>query len=345
MFSKTYLINLLFFGLVLLLLVIFSEVFLRLLHPYNDTNPVLVEADQILPYKMVANTQTKSIDGVKILIDSYGLRDIKPETNKSDEIKTYLVLGDSTTYGYGVEASQTFVERLQHARNEQTSNISSFINAGHSGFNLIDYANLLNVLNEKIEYDFLIVGLMNNDYTNTSLNYIFKNGIGITPGSLLDRHNVNAKLIKILRNSAIYLTVGNAIKGAKYNSSKPSIEKVSNNQNILASVNNSLEKIKKLADTRHSPVFLVYLPTKIELLNAEVHYPNFNAAIKKFADTNSDVYYLDLSKQVMLIDNVENIYFKTDWVHPNPAGHSIYCSEILKFINEYESNVSASSEC
>ena len=186
---------------------------------------------------------------------------------------------------------------------------------------------------------------MNNDYTTTSLNYIFKNGVGITPGSLLDRYNVNSMLIRILRNSAIYLTIGNAIKGAKYNSLKPSLESVSNNQNILASANSSLEKIKKIADTQRSPVFLVYLPTKIELLNSEVHYPKFNAAIKKFADTNSDVYFLDLSKQLMLIDNVEDIYFKTDWVHPNPMGHRIYCSEILKFINEYEINVSAATEC
>ena len=262
MINKTYIINFLFVGFVLLILVIFSEIFLRFLHPYNDTNPVLVEADQILPYRMVSNTQTKTVDGVQISIDGDGLRDIKPKTNQSSEIKTYLVLGDSTTYGYGAEASQTFVERLQDIRNEQVSETNSFINAGHSGFNLIDYANLLDILNEKIEYDNLTVGLMGNDYTTTSLTYIFKNGIGIRPGSLLDKYNVNPKLVKFLRNSAIYLTVGNAIKGARYNSTRPSSEKELNNKHVITAINNSLEKIKNIAYAQRAPVFLIYFPTK-----------------------------------------------------------------------------------
>lgn len=345
MIYKTYIINFLFVGLVLLILIIFSEVLLRVLHPYNDTNPVLVEADQILPYRMVSNSQTESIDGVQISTDGNGLRDIKPKTNQPSEIKTYLVLGDSTTYGYGVEASQTFVERLQDVRNEQVSETNSFINAGHSGFNLIDYANLLDILNEKIEYDNLIVGLMGNDYTTKSLTYIFKNGIGIRPGSLLDRYNVNPGLIKFLRNSAIYLTVGNAIKGARYNSTKPSSEKALNNKHIIVAINNSLEKIKKIAYAQNAPVFLIYLPTKTELLDLEPNYSNFNVAIEKFANTNPDVYFLDLSKQSILINNVDDIYFETDWVHPNPMGHKIYCSVILKFINELENNVSTPAEC
>jgi len=344
MFFRTYIINFLFFGLVLLLLLIFSELALRLVHSYNDTNPVSVEADQILPYRMIPNTETTSIDGIQISINSDGLRDIKPETNQSSVIKNYLVLGDSTTYGYGVQASHTFAERLQDVRNKKNPDTNSFINAGHAGFNIIDYANLLSILNEKIEYDTIIVSMDSSDYTTTSVSLTIKNEVGIGRGSLLDRYNVNPWLIKLFRNSAIYLTVGNAIKGNNYKS-KPSSEKAMNNQYLIATIKNSLEKIKKIANTRRAPVFLFYLPVKTELLDLEVHYPKFNATVKEFADRHTDVYFLDLSKKSVLIDNVERIYFRTDWVHPNPLGHRMFCSEMLRFINEHETNASNQKEC
>ena len=322
-----------------------AEVFLRVAHPYNDTNPVPIIGHDKLPYVMVPNTETQTIDGVFISINSLGLRDVDFTSEKIAPDHTFLVVGDSTTYGYGVDVNDTFVERLEKAITENDSARISFINAGHSGFNLIDYYNLLNELKNKLDFDDIIIGLMGNDYTNSSLQYKFIDDIGVSKGSVWDRHNVPSQFIKVLRNSAIYLTLGNAIKGFRNKNTTFNQSNRVDNELLLKTINNVLQKIKKFADINESQLYFIYLPTKTELMARQAHYPQFLEAIEKFAGQFEKTHFLNLASRKRVLESINEIYFKNDWVHPNGIGHKIYCDEILEFLRETGTNISNSREC
>ena len=322
-----------------------AEIFLRFLHPYNDTNPVPIASDPILPYRMIPNTKSFSIDGIQISIDSEGLRDIKPQKSSNNLGSTYLVLGDSTTYGYGVEARDTFTELLQNARNGDGDTSYSFVNAGHSGFNIGDYTNLLLELKNKFKFNFLIIGLMGNDFTTHSLVYEFDDGVGISKDSLLARYNVRPELIKLLRKSALYLTVGNAIKGARYRVTQRSVDTSPDVGTNSREVEQKLDIISQFSISKNVPVLMVYLPTKTELINSEASYPIFNALLAKFATKNKNAHFLDLTKNTTILENIDEIYFKQDWVHPNPNGHKLYCGEILEFLNKLERKSELKNMC
>lgn len=308
------------------------EVILRIIKPFNDTNPVLIEEHETLPYIMTPKSNARSIYGINISINESGLRDIVSSDSNTRIAKTYLSLGDSTAYGYGVEAHETYSERLEQALNKIYPEYISVINAGHSGFNLKDSANLLEILDKELTYNAIIIGIMGNDFTQHSLEYKFKDGIGITPGSFLDRSNMSPNVIKHLRNSALYLTIGNAIKGARHQLRNTDQTSSIDQTPIVESVISSLEKIKILGHKNQVPIYLVYLPTKTELLKRQEHYPVFNKLLKSFSIKNEGIYFLDLTKKETIIEKLEDIYFKKDWVHPNSFGHSNYCTEIIEFM-------------
>lgn len=323
------LVNTLIISAVTLLLL---EVILRIIKPFNDTNPVLIEAHETLPYIMTPKSNARTIYGITISINDRGLRDLVPSESNVKIEKTYLSLGDSTAYGYGVQADETYAERLEQALNQLHPENISVINAGHSGYNLKDTANLLEILDKELNYNTIIIGIMGNDFTQHSLEYKFKDGVGITPGSFLDQSNMSPKLVKYLRNSALYLTIGNAIKGARYQLLNTQQAAPIDLEPIVEAVSSSLEKIKLLANKNKVPLYLVYLPTKTELLKRQEHYPVFNKLLRSFSMKNEGIYFLDLTKKETIIEQFEDIYFKTDWVHPNSFGHSAYCAEILEFM-------------
>jgi len=318
------------------ILIFLCELILRLLHPYNDTNPVPITSAPDLPYQMIPNTTSKTIDGIEITIDSDGLRDIKTPHEGKSLTRTFLVIGDSTTYGYGVDARLTFTERLETRANKNPKIHYSLINAGHSGFNLQNYITLLDQLRSKFYFEAIIIGVMGNDYTTNDLNYIFKKDVGISPGSMLNKFNVPPEVIKVLRNSALYLTIGNAIKGAKYKLAKYSkntpIE--NNNYELNRNIKESLNHLEKISTELSSNVYLFYLPTKNELLQNEVSHKDFNKILENFAASHDGIFYYSLMENSEIRANIHNIYFDTDWVHPNANGHMIYCEAMLDYLRK-----------
>ena len=315
-----------------------GEIIFRKLHPYNDTNPVPIIKHPTLPYRMLPNTNTVSIDGIRFLIDNNGLRDIKPKHDSNQIKSTFLVVGDSTTFGYGVPAEETFVEKLQFSINSKGNGTYSFINAGHSGFNLKDYAILSEMIGPDVNVNALIIGVMGNDFTQTSLEYVFRGTVGISENSPLNRFKVPENLIKLLRNSALYLTVGNAVKGFNFKRSQSNQPSHIDNTPIILSVKKSLQKIKSISQQINVPVYIFYFPTKVELLNGAESYPEFNEILLNFAELNSNIFFYDLTNDQRIISNIEKLFFKTDWVHPNNIGHSLYCDVILDQIKHIEGN-------
>ena len=72
-----------------------AELSSRLIRVHNDTNPVPLIPDKVLPYRMLPNSTTKTINGIQININSSGYRDIEFENLKDKNTKRILFIGDS----------------------------------------------------------------------------------------------------------------------------------------------------------------------------------------------------------------------------------------------------------
>jgi lysophospholipase L1-like esterase len=70
---------------------------------------------------------------VSVKINSKGLRDVEHSSEKSNEAKRVLVLGDSFVWGFGVEAEQRFTDILQREMKPTIDKVE-VINAGVSGW-------------------------------------------------------------------------------------------------------------------------------------------------------------------------------------------------------------------
>jgi lysophospholipase L1-like esterase len=84
-----------------------------------------------------------------VRINQAGLRDREHTYARSNDVKRILVIGDSFAWGYGVEESDRFSQRLEAALNVEV------INAGVSGYSTDQ--ELLWLRNEGIKYDFDLV--------------------------------------------------------------------------------------------------------------------------------------------------------------------------------------------
>ena len=73
--------------------------------------------------------------GNRVEINSHGLRDIERPLKKPAGVLRILALGDSYTFGVGVDLEQTFVKQIQ-ARLAETFPKVDVINAGVAGYNL-----------------------------------------------------------------------------------------------------------------------------------------------------------------------------------------------------------------
>tara|TARA_B110000027_G_C16083107_1_gene284583 strand:+ start:269 stop:1288 length:1020 start_codon:yes stop_codon:yes gene_type:complete len=310
---------------------IFLEILSRTFRTYNDTNPVYMVQHPKLPYTMLKNSKTKSILGNEILINSHGFRDY--EYNKNKDVNTYriLVLGDSTTYGYGIKMEHSYPKVLENLLNKNFKDKKiEVLNLGVSGFNFIDYYNLYIEYGAQFQPDSIIIGVMKNDYILNSLNIIIEDGVGKRPGSFWVRNNIPPFVLRILRNSGLYLLTGNALKNIKNNNiSKINSELIeSQNQKTDKVISSYISKFNKISDELNIPIYYLYLPSRIEV-ELNKHWNKMHEKLQKNSRDKKNITYIDMLKSVRKnLSRDEEIFTPQDATHPTPFGHSIYANSI-----------------
>ncbi len=98
-----------------------------------------------------------------VFINSKGLRDYEFSYKKPNNIYRIIVLGDSVTFGHGVEISQTYVKLLEKKLNFKFSNKFQIINTGIPGYNTKKEADYFEVELYKYNPDMVLVELLFND--------------------------------------------------------------------------------------------------------------------------------------------------------------------------------------
>lgn len=149
---------------VIIIFFLFFEISLRVFsYPIYGFQEGLFQADEIVGYKLSPNYSGMQFSykiRVKINTNSKGLRDFREYNYERNDKKRILVLGDSSSFGQGVELKETYVELLRKKFNENVE----IINTGVGGYGINN--EYLYFINEGIKYnpDIILLQFSNNDW-------------------------------------------------------------------------------------------------------------------------------------------------------------------------------------
>lgn len=99
-----------------------------------------------------------------IRTNSYGMRDDEPRTNLDASVRRIAVLGDSFTFGFGVEGEYTYPNVLEKLLNERAEDGDyDVLNFGVGGYSTRDEALVLQQIVGDWDLDLIVVGYCLND--------------------------------------------------------------------------------------------------------------------------------------------------------------------------------------
>ena len=263
---------------------------------------------------------------VSIYSNEYGLRNRKKFTLLQED--AFYVVGDSQTFGHGVEENERYSDLL-----ENKFNLGEFVNIAIPG-NLTGYYNLLQFAEKKggelnkiilgltLENDILIYEDINkNNSTKNNLN-LFKN----IKSFLTDKSSIYNLLTsavhqnKILREISIKLGLI-----APYHK----IVGLSNDKQIFSTVN-YIKKIKKKFNPEE--FYILLLPSRglwFSKANKNDYLREHNS-LKKLL-TDNDILVIDPLPLFKNLNDPKKYYFKYDG-HFNKLGHSLIATAVNDFL-------------
>lgn len=345
------------------------EAFLKVFYPQNvfvtmpeEASPRIFEKSNELPWMLRQNISErhKNIVGewdVTIKTSSLGLRN--DELQKSNKPRI-LVLGDSFTFGYGVENNETYVNLLKGLFN----NSIDFINAGYaSGYSADTEYVYLKKHGLKLSPDIVMLGF----FIGNDISDIMSNNHGIEDDEIKnvssniyyidDSNRLRVKGLekKWYYNTNVYLSMKShayiffktrirqifqgreLVEGTIYNEER--------NEKLSGAINNTkdlLIKMNKITNESNVGFVIILIPTREQVYNTKIFdkkgskldLEKINLEFISFFESNG-INYIDL---LPYLRNEENIYFKTD-PHWNKKGHEFVAKVIYEnLINKEESN-------
>lgn len=193
--------NISLIGVSILLSLIAIEVVLRLFNPQilNRTEDMYVKDDQLC-FKMKRNFSGYHVDPeftVKIETNSKGLRDREIAYPNDKDKCRILAIGDSFTFGNGVEDYQSFPKVLEALLNKKRD-YYEVINAGVNGYGTDDELLFLKTEGYKYNPNIVILGFhVNNDiYDN-----LYPCVVDVLNGFLVSKSEIDIYRSNILKKS------------------------------------------------------------------------------------------------------------------------------------------------
>ncbi|MCX8063796.1 MAG: hypothetical protein N3G21_01325 [Candidatus Hydrogenedentes bacterium] len=173
-----------------------------------------------------------------VKINSIGLRNREVNIPKPENIFRIIVIGDSYTYGWGIEEEQSWVRLIESMLSVPRKKVE-VINMGKPGANLNDYLEIARIGIPILEPDLVILALLQGDDLFTF--YLQKD----SPRSVI-QGIAYALFPNISKRVAQYLL----IKKLSINSEDMFIPRNSAEKNISSAKNSALEILSKLSEEK-----------------------------------------------------------------------------------------------
>lgn len=380
---RRYYLNILVLFATFFLLLFFLEVMTRALVPQATVtqilsiSPKVFRSSDYLPWQLLPNASDTFSDAqgefsTTVTINSLGLRDddtpidyIFEGKKKSVTQETILVMGDSTTYGFGVEQNETYAQLLEMQLPFQV------LNAGYaSGYSLDTY--YLYLLHEGLTFKprYVIIGLsIANDILDFSKNE-WKSPLGninsttelpvriTSPYYAIRDHQLrvgprdrlgnNAFFtffkIHILQNSHSYIFFQKKLQELQRREEMTIYDVTWQPQMVLyrEKMQTILHALQETTSTYNSTLVVVLIPESIQISDAvweekvkktshELRRTKPQDEITEMLQTEG-IAYLDLYA-LFYAHQDEGIFFPKD-KHPNKQGHKLIADVLASYLKK-----------
>ena len=271
----------------------------------------------------------KTVMGKKTKTDKNGFRIPLEKFNYKDNLKSFLILGDSVSFGVGVDEKDTFVGILRKKINYNLYNSSV---AGHRlenySYLLEKYHNQFSQINE------VLIFLCLNDIVSKD---------GVVREERLNINSKNDNFFNRIRNKNFFIkinfflreksTVFNLVKALGTQNVKRHFNYINpyyNNNIILSQYEDSLKKIINYSKLNKINVRFVLLPYKHQInKKCKNEYMTPQIQIKKiFQKSNYTLF--DFSRDFCDKDNNNKLFLNFDPMHLSKDGHKFVSELIIK---------------
>tara|TARA_Y100000590_G_scaffold61223_1_gene65409 strand:- start:1925 stop:2854 length:930 start_codon:yes stop_codon:yes gene_type:complete len=272
----------------------------------------------------------------KAFTDEFGFRVPNKNFQYNKNNSSALILGDSVSFGVGVEENKTFVGLLRN----DFKNIN-FFNSSVSGYHLEHYPEILkNNINLNNLNDIILFFTLNDiSFEQTVVNADKKekknkNKESINFFNSLRSNFFFTKLNSFLRNKSVFYMW---IKGI---STKPSERHfyytypIYKNDSSVESLNKEIRKLKKIIKNNSLNFLVVILPyefqTRKENCNDQFLLPQ-----KKINEIllNENIKYMDYTNFFCNYEKPNSLFLKYDPVHLSAKGHTFVFKLLQKDLN------------
>jgi len=246
------------------------------------------------------------INPTHIKINSDGLRDDEYNINKSNNTFRIIILGDSFTFGLGVELKDTYAKVLEKKLNKLSKKTKyEVINFGTIGYNAKQEVELFKLKGIKYNPDLIIIGFLDND----DQDYEFEHSLR---AEINENEYLRTKYNISLDDELTICLAVNEIR-EKY------LESISFEENWKKSVTEPYTELGDIAKSINSEVLIFALAI------SEDQIPEQIPALKDFI-SKTERWHLAITS----IHHTDKEFYihKLDG-HPNKKAHSIYAEEIL----------------
>lgn len=341
-------INLLILVLTIIIFLIIVEGMLRLKAPEKTTamhplSPCIKESNNpSLAYEFIPNTKC-TFQGTEVVINSQGLRDNEHTVQKLSDTLRIIALGDSYTFGWGVELNESYPKLLESYLNKKSGQKYEVINFGMPSHNTMQEARLLEIKAINYNPDIVLIGYTSGD-PECPWDFCSKDLKKATNKAYERKWAVpfNYKTKKFLLQRSYFLN----FLSEKYNIFLYNL-KIRRDYNYISvslhkkdsptwkSVQDSFEKISEVAKKNNSKVVLVIFPelnfiSSSGYLHKDIHEQIAEEARKyNFYILDLEPYYAKFDPNSLMIDPEADS-------HPNAIANKIAADAIYEFIIKEE---------
>ncbi len=341
-------ISLILFLASLLLFLIGFELVLRFVFPVSpqigqDFVPrFLFQADPELGFKLTPNFKgDMKVAGFKTAIDinSYGLRG--PELNQTKTKKRILFLGDSFTFGYGINEKDTFPRLLARLLNEYHPDSYEVINLGVMGYGTDQELAYFKTTGINLTPDIVVLAFFggndlsdNADYTNMSV----INGFLVRDYNKLDlktpfvwkwikiKSSIILHKIKFLYKIKLQFDKAKEIKKGGRKSAYL-MYSFSNDKYAWEQTAGYIQELNNLTTQNQMPLIVLNIPP-VSLLKEKKDYFNLKDNGLSLSTNYLNIHLLDLIETNLS----EYHYFSAPNLHFNKEGNKFVAESLFQYL-------------
>ena len=297
-------------------------------------------SDENMGLEFIPNSEC-TFKGTQVKINSQGLRDYDYKLEKEENVFRIITLGDSYTFGWGVELNEAYPKLIEFSLNENSDKKYETINFGTPSHNTIQEARLLEIKAIAYKPDLIIIGYTSgdpecywkfcSDELKAATYNAFEKSFSIPTDHITKERLLQRSLfLRFISNK--YDIILHRLNIRKIDDDNLIIKLHYKDSITWKSVQESFRKISKIAKENNIEVLIVIFP-EIGFLSNDYILSDINKQILEEANKNG-FYTLDLFSYIVGNEPDSIMVTPGEDGHPNAKAHKIAADAIYKFLKQ-----------